>query len=198
MITNRLGPVGYQEKATEFDILPKPGAKISRIHSVVVVTGWAVNAIGINYDDASGSASYLVQPEGMAPAPVRNLFEVPKGDSLISIKVGWGAQAPGYPKNEIVTLQFETATGLKSAVYGGTSGSAQVTEYSLRAPDGHEIIGLFGGRGGGQNLIQRLGISVQARCDCSAVVQRIATIEERLAKQEQQLAELARLIPTSS
>lgn len=197
MTPSKQGPVGSKDQATEFEILPRAGAKSPRIYSVVVVTGWAVNAIGINYEDGTSSTPYLVQPEGMAPAPVRNVFDIPKGDSLAAIKVGWGAQAPGYPANEIITLQIETTNGLKSPVYGGTSGSAQVTEFSLRAPAGHELIGLFGGRGGRQNLIQRLGAFVQARCDCAALVQRIATLEERLAKQEKQIAELARLIPTS-
>lgn len=72
-----------------------------------------------------------------------------------------------------------------------------MTEHSLWAPDGYELIGLFGGRDGGQNLIQRLGISVQARCDCAAIVQRIAALAERLAKQETQITELARMSPTS-
>lgn len=197
MIASKLGPVGYKEHATEFDIQPKAGTKSPRIQSIVVVTGWAVNAVGISYDDGAGSAPYLVQPEGMAPAPTRNVFEIPRGDSLVAVKVGWGAQAPGYANNEVITLQFETANGLRSAVYGGSSGHAQVTEFQLRAPDGHEIIGLFGARGGGQNLIQRLGATVQARCDCAALVKRISMLEERLSTFEKGITELAKRITTS-
>jgi len=198
MIASKLGPVGYKEQATEFDIQPKVGGKSPRIHSVVVVTGWAVNGIGIHYEDSAGSAPYLVQPEGMTPAPTRSIFEIPKGDSLVAVKVGWGAQAPGYAANEVITLQFETAAGLKSAVYGGTSGHAQVTEFLLRAPDGYEIIGLFGARGGGQNLLQRLGATVQARCDCAALVKRLSALEDRLSKFEKGIAELAKLLATIS
>lgn len=92
MITNRVGPVGYHEKATEFAIRPRAGAKNPRIHSGIVVIGWAVSALGINYDDGTGSAPYPVQ--GMAPAPGRNVFEVPRGDSLVTIKVGGTRRLP--------------------------------------------------------------------------------------------------------
>lgn len=193
MTASKIGPVGYTGQATDFDIQPKDGSKAPRLHSVVVVTGWAINGLGLSYEEAGGAPT-LIQPAGMEPAPVRSTFEIPRGDSLVAVKVGWGSQYPGYPSNEVITLQFETKNGLKSPVYGGTSGSAKVTEHVLRAPEGHEIIGLFGARGGPQNLIQRLGAHVRASCDCADLARRIAALEERSARQEKQIAELARML----
>ena len=69
--------------------------------------------------------------------------------------------APGRPKKEIVTIQFETKKGVKSPVFGGKHGKQEVDPFVLEAPEGQEIIGFFGSYGGGQNLLVRLGIYCQ-------------------------------------
>ncbi len=69
--------------------------------------------------------------------------------------------APGRPKQEIVTIQFETKKGVKSPVFGGKHGKQEVDPFVLEAPEGQEIIGFFGSYGGGQNLLVRLGIYCQ-------------------------------------
>lgn len=51
---------------------------------------------------------------------------------------------PGRPKQEIVTIQFETKKGVKSPVFGGKHGKQEVDPFVLEAPEGQEIIGLFG------------------------------------------------------
>ena len=69
--------------------------------------------------------------------------------------------APGRPKQEIVTIQFETKKGVKSPVFGGKHGKQEVDPFVLEAPEGQEIIGFFGSYEGGQNLLARLGIYCQ-------------------------------------
>ncbi|MBV8384617.1 MAG: hypothetical protein JOZ63_18685, partial [Planctomycetaceae bacterium] len=100
----------------------------------------------------------LAPPDASFKHP--GVFEVPGGDYLVAVSVGWGRQAPGYPANEVITLQFETHKGLKSPVYGGGSGRMDVSSFSLRAPEGQQIIGLFGARGGNQGLLIRVGAYV--------------------------------------
>jgi hypothetical protein len=147
----------------------------------------------VEYEDVPQAAPYFVKPEGMSIAS-KSMFEIPPGDYLVAVSVGWGSQSPGYAKNEVVTLRFETKKGLRSPVYGGTSGSAEVTEYTLTAPEGQEIIGFFGARGGDQNLILRLGIHLAAAHlsteQTDPGIRKIVELEQKLAAQAQKLAHL--------
>ncbi|UGS11452.1 MULTISPECIES: jacalin-like lectin [Microcystis] len=71
-------------------------------------------------------------------------FSIPAGDYLTKISGIWGMSVPGRPKQEIVTIQFETKKGVKSPVFGGKHGKQEVDPFVLEAPEGQEIIGLFG------------------------------------------------------
>jgi hypothetical protein len=107
---------------------------------------------------------------------------------VVAIHGGYGAQAPGYPSNEIITLQFETKKGLTSPVYGGQSKQPQTTPFTLRAQEGHQIIGFFGTRGSAiPNQMNVLSLG--------AHVMRVpVSVEDRLSSVEKQLAELTEAV----
>ncbi len=149
-VPTRIGPVGSMENAKEFEILPKPGAVDPRISGVTTGHSWSLANVSAQYDYAP-----LVKPTVTSET---GFFEIPAGDHLVAVHVGHGRQYPGYPDNQVITVQYETRKGLKSPVYGGQSGSAQVTNYSLRAPDGHQIIGFFGASQDYQNIPVRIGV----------------------------------------
>ena len=156
---SKLAPVGSAEKGTEFEFLPESRAAVQpRIRAVTVDHVWAIDALGVQFEDSAQGVAPLAPPDASFKHP--GVFEVPGGDYLVAVSVGWGRQAPGYPANEVITLQFETHKGLKSPVYGGGSGRMDVSSFSLRAPEGQQIIGLFGARGGNQGLLIRVGAYV--------------------------------------
>lgn len=152
-MTWKIGPIGSPDQATEFSFEPP---RPPRLKSITVHAAWAVDLLTVQYEGPGQEAAVVTPPTGKTNLPPQK-FEVPEGDQLVAVHVGCGAQAPGYPKNEIITLQFETRKGIKSSVFGGGSGHAQVTVFVLRAPEGQHITGLHGATGGAKNLLIRLG-----------------------------------------
>lgn len=146
----QLGPIGIPEQATEFSFAPP------RLKTITVYAGWAVDLLTVQYEGPGLETVSGTPPAGKSNLPPQK-FEIPEGDHLVAVQVGWGAQAPSYPKDQIITLQFETQKGIKSPVFGGGSGQAQVSLFALRAPEGQHIVGFHGARGGRQNLLVRLG-----------------------------------------
>ncbi|NEQ69738.1 MAG: hypothetical protein F6K21_30455, partial [Symploca sp. SIO2D2] len=127
----------------------------SKITSISVWHAWAIGNIIVNIQ--SGANSYVLRCK-QPPSPSGEEFNLEAGDYLTKVSGTWGRQAPGYPKEEIITLQFHTYKGVTSKVFGGGSGKQEVEPFSLEAPEGQEIIGFFGIYGGRQDVLTSLGI----------------------------------------
>ncbi|MCA2552201.1 MAG: DUF2235 domain-containing protein, partial [Microcystis sp. M04BS1] len=158
----KLGPTGGSISGTDFQILPKDTAPQSRLKKVFVNAGWAIDALQVEYENPASipGETYLSDLVG-GRGGTKEEFSTPVGDYLTKISGTWGMSAPGRPKQEIVTIQFETKKGVKSPVFGGKHGKQEVEPFVLEAPEGQEIIGFFGSYGGGQNLLVSLGIYCQ-------------------------------------
>ncbi len=150
----KLGPKGSSIKGTSFDIYPKEVAQ-SKITSISVGHAWAIDNLQVTYKSPD-SSSVLRCKE--SPNQSGEEFSLEAGDYLTKISGSWGRQAPDYPKEEIITLQFHTHKGVSSKVFGGGSGKQQVEPFTLEAPEGQEIIGFFGSHGGRQDILTSLGI----------------------------------------
>ncbi|NER49245.1 MAG: hypothetical protein F6J92_21625 [Symploca sp. SIO1A3] len=116
---------------------------------------WAIDNLQVKYKSPN-SDSVLQCKE--VPNQSGEQFTLEAGDYLTKISGSWGRQAPDYPKEEIITLQFHTHKGVTSKVFGGGSGKQQVEPFTLEAPEGQEIIGFFGIHGGRQDILTSLGI----------------------------------------
>ena len=158
MITE-IGPAGSAIAATAFAIQPRTGVAASKIHSVSLSSGWAVDKIQVRYENpaTNPAETYDSQAFGGGGGSL-SAFRLAQGDYLTSVSGTWGAQAPGYPREEIVSLQFHTHQGNQSQVFGGGNAQKQVEPFTLVAPEGSEIIGFFGAYGSHQNGLVRLGI----------------------------------------
>ena len=161
MIT-QIGPAGSPIAATDFAIQPRTGVAASRIKSIALSSGWAVDKIQVKYENpaTNPAETYDSQAFGGGGGSL-NTFSLAPGDYLTSISGTWGAQAAGYPRQEIISLQFHTHQGNQSPVFGGGNPQKQVEPFTLIAPEGSEIIGLFGAYGSYQNALVRLGLYTQ-------------------------------------
>ncbi len=155
----KLGPTGGSISGTDFQILPKDTAPQSRVKKVFVNAGWAIDALQVEYENPVSipGETYLSDLVG-GRGGTKGEFSIPAGDYLTKISGTWGMSAPGRPKQEIVTIQFETKKGVKSPVFGGKHGKQEVEPFVLEAPEGQEIISFFGSYG---DLLVRLGIYCQ-------------------------------------
>ncbi|NET60575.1 MAG: hypothetical protein F6K47_31895, partial [Symploca sp. SIO2E6] len=149
------GPKGSSIKGTSFDIQPRKDVSQSKITSIRVWHAWAIDNIEVKIQSGNSSYDFRCKPLSKKSGEE---FNLETGDYLTKISGTWGRQAPGYPKEEIITLQFHTHKGITSKVFGGGSGKQEVESFSLEAPEGQEIIGIFGIHGGRQDLLTSLGI----------------------------------------
>ncbi|MDJ1184773.1 lamin tail domain-containing protein [Roseofilum casamattae] len=143
------GPEGSTTPGTPFDFRPPENVQRPKLREFNLSHAWAINNIQVGYDTSDSASSF------------NGKFVIEPGDYLTKITGGWGRQAPGYPDDEIITLQLHTHNGVTSQVFGGGSGQSQTRPFSLEAPTGQEIIGCFGIRGGRQNLLLSLGVYLQ-------------------------------------
>jgi hypothetical protein len=161
MIT-QIGPAGSTIAATEFIIQPRIGTPASRIKGISLSSGGAVDKIQVQYENSATNPAeiYYSQAFGGGGGGLTT-FSIAPGDYLTSITGTWGAQAAGYPREEIISLQFHTHQGNHSQVFGGANPQKQVEPFTLVAREGSEIIGLFGAYGSHQNALVRLGLYTQ-------------------------------------
>jgi hypothetical protein len=153
------GPVGSSVAGTDFDIQPKTDALGSRIKRVLLRSGWAINKIQVEYENlaTNPSTTYLSGAYG-SDGGNPDEFVLNSNDYITEVISSWGRQASGYPKEEIISLQFKTHQGVTSKVWGGVNGSKEVEPFSFKAPEGYQIIGFFGAYGSHQNCLVRLGV----------------------------------------
>jgi len=149
------GPKGSSIKGTPFDIYPKEEVSQSRITSISAWHAWAIDNLQVKYKSPNFDSVVRCK---QSPNQSGEQFSLEAGDYLTKISGTWGRQAPNYPKEEIITVQFHTHKGVSSKVFGGGSGKQQVEPFTLEAPEGQEIIGFFGNHGGRQDILTSLGI----------------------------------------
>ena len=160
--TQKIGPAGSTVAGTDFSIQPPAQAPHSRIKSLKIQGGWAIDKIQVQYENLAThppeiyNSLALVDPGGSA-----SLFDLENDDYLVAVSGSWGAQASGYPKEEIITLQFNTHHGKQSQVFGGGNPQKQVEPFLFTAPAGYAIVGFFGASGSHQNCLVRLGVYLQ-------------------------------------
>ena len=154
---SKQGPIGGEIDATDFDIQPQQEAPLSRIKTVRLHTGWAIDKIQVQYENKATNQTYDSIASG-GPGGSYAEFNLVEGDYLTGVSGSWGKQAPSYPKENIVTLQFKTKKGIKSQLFGGNNSQKVVEPFSFEAPQGYEIIGFFGAYGGAYNVLVRLGV----------------------------------------
>ncbi|WP_071187587.1 LamG-like jellyroll fold domain-containing protein [Trichormus sp. NMC-1] len=158
----KIGTKGGSISGTDFELLPEDTAPKLRLKSVSMNVAWAITRLQVEYENIASTPAqtYLTAIVGSGGGN-RKEVSIQPGDYLTKISGTWGRQAPGYPKEEIITIQFETKQGIKSPIFGGESGRTEVEPFVLEAPEGQEIIGFFGSHGGPQDLLVRLGIYCQ-------------------------------------
>ncbi|MEM9217767.1 MAG: LamG-like jellyroll fold domain-containing protein, partial [Cyanobacteria bacterium P01_F01_bin.150] len=156
-LLTKLGAFGGSIDATPFDIQPKAEATQSRIKSIVLRHAWAIDRIQVEYENTVTTPIEVYTVTSGDPVS-GDQFQLEAEDYISKVTGTWGRQAPGYPKEEIITLQFHTHKGKVSPLFGGQSGTQEVESFELEAPDGQEIIGFWGAHGGRQNLLIRLGV----------------------------------------
>ncbi|MEH2425091.1 MAG: LamG-like jellyroll fold domain-containing protein [Nostoc sp.] len=157
-VMTEVGPAGSSISATAFAIQPKTGAEAAKIYSVSLSSGWAVDRIQVQYELATNPAETYDSDAFGGKGGGLTSFRLATGDYLTSVSGTWGAQAPGYPREEIISLQFHTHQGNQSQVFGGGNSQKQVEPFTLVAPEGSEIIGFFGACGSHQNGLVRVGL----------------------------------------
>nr|AXN93576.1 ORF2 [Cylindrospermum moravicum CCALA 993] len=155
-----LGPAGSSIEGKTFSsIQPKVEASKSRIKSIRVNAGWAINKIQVQYENTAASPPEIYDsPAFGREGGTLSEFRLEAGDYLTGVSGSWGAGSPGHPKTEIITLQFHTHKGIKSQEFGGGNPQKQVEPFSLVAPEGWEIVGFFGACGDPDNCLARLGV----------------------------------------
>ncbi len=155
-------PTGSSINATDFEILPKEQAPQSRIKAIRLRSGWVIDNIQVQYQNLANNPPELY--ESIAAGNQGGSFgefSLAAGDYITGVLGTWGRQAPGYPKEEIVSLQFQTDKGVTSKVFGAGNSNNEVEPFSFEAPQGYEIIGFFGAYGSHQNALVRLGVYLQ-------------------------------------
>ncbi|MFB2922858.1 RICIN domain-containing protein [Aerosakkonema sp. BLCC-F2] len=153
------GPAGGSIAATDFEILPKNELPKSRIKTVRIHSAWAVDKLQIQYENIATNTPQTYESAAFGgPGGGYGEFSLLPGDYLTAVYGTWGREAPGYPKEDIVTLQFKSNKGLKSAVFGGSNSEKEVDSFAFEAPPGYEIVGFFGAYGGNYNVLVRLGV----------------------------------------
>jgi hypothetical protein len=155
----RQDPIGGSLDATDFDIQPSTEAPKSRIKIVRLHCGWAIDKIQVQYENlATKPPQTYESKEFGGPGGGYTEFSLVPGDYITEVFGTWGKQAPTYPTGDIVTLQFKTYKGVTSQIFGGGNPQKEVEPFSFEAPQGYEIIGLFGAYGGSYNVLVRLGV----------------------------------------
>ena len=114
------GPQGSEVNATKFEILPLDETGRSRIKRILIHGAWAVHKIQVEYEHLATAEpeTYLSQAFGGKGGNSQEFILEP-GDYITEVIGSWGRQAPGYPKQEIISLQFKTHQGKTSRVFGG-------------------------------------------------------------------------------
>ncbi len=155
-------PKGSTVAGTNFEILPNAKYPQSRIKTILINAGWAVDRLQVEYEERSdaGVSSHMSEVGGKGRGN-SNKFSIEPGDYITKVYGTWGRQAPGYPKEEIISLQFETHKKGKSPVFGGGNSRKEVESFVFEAPENHEIIGFLGAYGSHQNALVRLGVYCQ-------------------------------------
>jgi len=153
------GPKGSSIVATDFDIQPKTEVPKSRIKTVRLHCGWGVDKIQVQYENLATNPPQTYESIAAGgPGGGYDEFSLVAGDYLTGVFGTWGKQAPDYPKEDIISLQFKTHKGATSKIYGGVNHQKEVEPFSFEAPEGYEIIGFFGAYGGSYNVLVRLGV----------------------------------------
>jgi len=153
------GPKGSSVVGKDFDIQPKTDAPRSRIKQILLRSGWAINQIQVEYEHlaTTPAETYLSAAYGSnGGSPGK--FVLHPDDYITEVIGSWGRQASGYPKEEIISIQFKTHQGISSQVWGGVNATKEVEPFSFKAPEGYQIIGFFGAYGSHQNCLVRLGV----------------------------------------
>lgn len=162
-LLNHLGAAGSpvlapQWVTTPFAIAPKFGAAASRIKTIKMIEGWAIGTIQVQYENLATSPPEVYDsPAYGSHGGSACEFSLEDGDYLKSVFGEWGAQAPNYPREEIISLQFQTQQGKQSRRFGG-GGPRQVESFNFVAPEGYEIVGFWGATGSYMNNLVRLGV----------------------------------------
>ncbi|MEH2067205.1 MAG: jacalin-like lectin [Nostoc sp.] len=151
-VITQVGPVGSSISGTDFSTLPE-NTTATKIKSINVSADWAVDKIQVEYENPTTNP-----PEAVGEANNLSTFALAAGDYLTSVSGTWGTQSSGFPKEDIITIQFHTHQGAQSDVFGGKNSQKQVEEFTLAAPQGSEIIGFFGTYGSARNVLAQLGI----------------------------------------
>ncbi|MFE1744041.1 jacalin-like lectin [Coleofasciculus sp. H7-2] len=157
------GPKGSFINATNFDIRPKKETPKSRIKTVRIHAAWAIDKIQVQYENLATNPpeTYESIAYGGSGGQLGE-FSLEAGDYLTGILGTWGKQAPSYPQQDIVSLQFQTHKQVKSQVFGGGNSQKEVEPFSFEAPQGYEIIGFFGAYSGNLDVLVRLGVYLKA------------------------------------
>jgi len=158
----KIGPAGSTVAGTDFSIQPPAQASHSRIKSLKIQGGWAIDKIQVQYENLATHPPEIYNSLALGgPGGSASLFDLENDDYLVAVSGSWGAQASGYPKEEIITLQFNTHHGKQSQVFGGGNPQKQVEPFLFTAPAGYAIVGFFGASGSHQNCLVRLGVYLQ-------------------------------------
>ena len=154
-----LGPEGSTIEAIEFYLQPRSDIPKSRISKLLINGGWAVDKLQVEYENTAVEPpqTYVSFPAGGGGGN-HTEFVIDPDDYITGLVGSWGRQAPGYPKEEIISLQFETYKGVQSPEFGGGNAKKEVEAFNFKAPEGCEIIGFFGAYGGHQNCLVRIGV----------------------------------------
>ncbi|NER39976.1 MAG: hypothetical protein F6J93_39620 [Oscillatoria sp. SIO1A7] len=128
----KLGPQGSDIDATKFEIRPSDKTGRSRIKRILINHGWAVHKIKVEYEDLATAEpeTYLSQAFG-GKGGDREEFILEPGDYITEVIGSWGRQAPGYPKEEIISLQLKTHQGKASRVFGGGNTRKKIGLYHI-------------------------------------------------------------------
>lgn len=158
-ILKHLEAAGSAIAATPFSIHPNLTAPSSRIKTLRVSGGWGLDRIQVQYEHLTPTPTEVYDsPEYGRQGGTPGEFSLEIGDYLTVVSGEWGTGAPGYPREEIVSLQFQTYQGKQSQVFGGGNSQKQVEPFSFLAPDGYEIVGFFGACHSTQGNLVRIGV----------------------------------------
>lgn len=138
-----LGPKGSFVDAEEFVI--QPNTSQSRIKTVRIKSNWAIDNIQVQYENIAKNPPETYESVAYGGSGGQaGEFSIEAGDYITGILGTWGKEGSNYPQQDIITLELQTYKGVKSQVFGGSSGEKEVASFSLEAPPNYEIIGFFG------------------------------------------------------
>lgn len=139
----RVGPSGGPGGQPFAD---EPGsARNARVTQVRVWSGKAVDSVQMSWMTADGERS---GGRHGGTGGRMQVFDVDEGDAIVKMT--------GRSGDLVDSIQFQTAKGKTSPVFGGGGGA----DFVYMAPEGFEIAGFFGRRGAGLDAI---GVVIRPR-----------------------------------